>query len=117
MQKQKIGTLRLFRSSAYFAMIRGLILRINGEKIGSVSNNDYFEIDLKPGDYQLTVHIDWCRSQPFEFQIDEGQIIHLQADLTGGTFGALFNSFFNWNNLYQIKAISEKSKRKNDDLY
>lgn len=117
MQKQKTGTVRIFRSSAYFGMIRAVVVRINGEKVGSVSNNDYFETDLTPGDYQLTVHIDWCRSEPFEFRIDEGQIIRLQADLNGGTFGALFNSFFNWNNLYRLKVISGKSKRKNDDSY
>jgi len=114
MQKQKTGTLRIVRDSAYFGIMRGLVVRINGEKVGDVRNNSIFEIDLVPGDYTVQVRMDWCSSKPFEFHIMEGQTLILQAVLNGGYLGGFFNSYFNWNNLYSLIPAGEKSKRKND---
>ena len=114
-QKRKAGTLRIVRDKVFFAMLRGLVVRINGEKVGDVRNNSFFEIDLLPGDYTVQVKMDWCGSQPFDFHIMEGQTLTLHAILTGGYFGAIFNSYFNWNNLYKLVPIGDKSKRKNDD--
>ena len=110
MRKQKTASLRIVRDKHYYAMLRGLVVRINGEKVGDVRNNSYFEIDLMPGDYTVQVRMDWCGSSPFDFHIMEGQTLTLYAVLNGGYFGAMFNSYFNWNNLYSLVPMTDKSK-------
>jgi hypothetical protein len=117
MQKQKIATLRIVRAKSYYAMLRGLVVRIDGERVGDVRNNSVFEIDLMPGEYSVEVRMDWCGSKPFVFHIMEGQILTLHAVLTGGYFGAMFNSYFNWQNLYQLVPATDKSKRKNSEPF
>lgn len=115
MQNPETGTLRIVRDKAYYAMLRGLVVQIDGEKIGDVRNNSFFEIDLMAGEYTVEVKMDWCGSQPFDFHIMEGQTLTLQAVLNGGYFGAMFNSYFNWKNLYSLVPMTDKSKRKNSE--
>lgn len=115
MQNQKIGTLRIVRDKSYYAMLRGLVVRIDGEKVGDIRNNSFFEIDLMAGEYSVEVKMDWCGSKPFVFHIMNGQTLILHAVLTGGILGGLFNSYFNWKNLYTLVPVTDKSKRKNDD--
>jgi hypothetical protein len=110
MQKQKTGTLRIVREQDYFAILRALVILIDGKKVGQVGNDSFFKIDLMPGDYIIQVRMDWCKSKPFEFDIMEGQTLTLGAVLNGGVLGALFNSNFNWSNLYTLVPMSEKSQ-------
>lgn len=112
-----MGTLRIVRDKAFYGVLRGLVVRVDGEKVGSISHDSVFEIDLVSGDHKVQVRMDWCGSKPFEFRILEGQILTLHAVLNGGVLGAMFNSYFNWNNLYSLIPEGEKSKRKNDDLF
>lgn len=116
MIKPKMGLLRITRRDEKFALLRRIVVRLDGEKVGSIASGDTFELELMPSEYRVQVRIDYCSSKHFVFQIFAGQVLHLEASLNGGVLGGAFNSCFNWGNLYRLRPITDKSKRKNEDF-
>ena len=111
--KLKTGLLRITRRYEYYAFMRGLVVRLDGEKVGSIAIGKSIELELYPAEYEVQVRMDWCSSKPFVFQLYESQILHLEAKVNGGAFGYLFHSPIN---LFLLTPITDNSKRKNDDL-
>ena len=109
-----IGLLRISRRKEYFGIIRSMLVYLNGEKVASIGFDNMIELALCPDEYELEVRMDWSKSQPFIFQLFEGQILNLEASVNGGALGYLLHSP---QNQFLLTPITDKSKRKNSEAY
>jgi hypothetical protein len=87
-----MAKLRIERSSELNNKARDFGLYVNGDKIGTISNGETKEFDLKPGKHQLMAKIDWCQSQTLEFDLPEDKTQTVR--LTGFKYGNVIIPFF-----------------------
>ena len=67
------ATIKINRDSGYVDRIRAYHVVLDGEKITKISNGGSVELDVEPGEHELYLKIDWCRSNKINFSISEGQ--------------------------------------------
>ena len=69
--------IRLTRTSAYVNRIRKFAVYIDGEKVGKIANGSTEDYEIEPGDHEVVVKIDWCRSHTIRLWIDNGETVEL----------------------------------------
>ena|SRR5690554_1501883 len=84
--------LRIERSSEWNNRARDFGLYVNGDKIGTISNGETKEFELKSGEYQLMAKIDWCQSQTLKFELLENET--KTFELSGFKYGNLIIPMF-----------------------
>ena len=62
--------IRIKRDSGYADRIRAYKIVLNGNVIGKIKKGQIVELDLPPGNHQLYIKIDWCRSNSVDFETD-----------------------------------------------
>jgi hypothetical protein len=78
-------TLSLVRDSGYADRIRDYRVLIDGLEIGRIANGEERSFDIAPGQHQLSVKIDWCRTDPIEFVavVDQSSRFQCGSNLRG----------------------------------
>lgn len=71
------GTIILKRNNQWANRIRKYKIILNNQKIGTISNDKEEFFEVKPGQHELFLKIDWTRSNKYQFTIKEGQTINL----------------------------------------
>lgn len=73
-QESNMATIKLKRDSGYADRIRAYHVVLDGKKVMKIGNGESVEITVRPGNHELFMKIDWCRSNKISFPISEGQI-------------------------------------------
>lgn len=68
-----MSTIKLKRDSGYADRIRAYHVVIDGKKVTKINNGGNIEIEVEPGDHELFLKVDWCRSNKITFSITEGE--------------------------------------------
>jgi hypothetical protein len=63
----------LHRRSAFVDRFRSYAVIIDGDKRGTIKNDECVEFDVPSGAHSLRLSIDWCRSNVIEFEADPDQ--------------------------------------------
>lgn len=79
--------LRIKRDSGYVDKVRAYKIILDGNVVGKIKDGEEIEIDVAPGNHQLYVKIDWCRSNTVEFAMNE-EIVEAEcgSNLRGAKF-------------------------------
>jgi hypothetical protein len=60
----------LQRDSGYADRLRAYTVVLDGEVVGKIKNGQRLELNVTPGEHQLHLKIDWCRSNFVDFQFE-----------------------------------------------
>ena len=63
-----MATIKIKRTNDYVKMLRDYHLFIDGQKIGTIGNDQIKEFDIPIGQHSLIAKIDWCSSPDFSFE-------------------------------------------------
>jgi len=76
-----MATIKIKRTNDYVNALRDYRLFIDGQKIGTIGNNQIKEFDIPIGQHSLSAKIDWCSSPDFSFETNgsDSKIILLGA--------------------------------------
>jgi hypothetical protein len=66
-----MATIKIKRTNDYINYLRDYRLYIDGQKIGTIGNNQIKEFDIPNGQHSLIAKIDWCSCPNFSFEINE----------------------------------------------
>ena len=66
-----MATIKIKRTNDYINYLRDYRLFIDGQKIGTIGNNQIKEFDILIGQHSLIAKIDWCSSPEFPFEASE----------------------------------------------
>lgn len=69
------------RARDYCGVSGAMRVLIDDRAAGSINYGDRAEFPLQPGRHTVRVSMDWCRSEPFELQIHEGEVAELEGGL------------------------------------
>ena len=80
-----MSNLKVSRDSGYADRARKYKIICNSECLGKIGNGETMDFDLSPGDYELYLKIDWCRSNKIRFSAspNEQVIINASSSLRG----------------------------------
>ena len=58
--------------------MRSFELYLNGIKIADIKDRQTLSFEIPEGKYQLMAKIDWCGSQPLNFEVEEGDVKRIE---------------------------------------
>jgi hypothetical protein len=59
----------------YYALLRGVIIEIDGKRCAKVGINSRVECNITPGVHSVRARMDWQRSAPVQIAIKDGDVI------------------------------------------
>lgn len=71
--------IEIFRSSQYVNKFRNYKIVINGIEKGTVGDGKAVKINMDPGEYEVYLTIDWCRSNTLKISIKENELVQLRC--------------------------------------
>ena len=66
------------RNSEWANKMRSFELYLNGIKIADIKDRQTLSFEIPKGKYQLMAKIDWCGSQPLNFEVEEGDVKRIE---------------------------------------
>ncbi|MBM7649682.1 hypothetical protein JOC78_002656 [Bacillus ectoiniformans] len=72
-------TLIISRTSQYVNKLRSMDIYLNGQKMDTIQNGGQKSFTLEPGDYQIYVKIDWCKSKVISVTLADSECLKLQC--------------------------------------
>ena len=72
-------TIKLYRTNEYNNRIRDYKIYVNKELIGTISNGESKEFNIKPGTQEIYAKIDWCYSPTLKIELNENETINLKV--------------------------------------
>lgn len=69
-----MAIIKIKRDSGYADRIRVYHVMLDGQMVGKISNGESIEIAIEPGNHELFLKIDWCRSNKIDFVISADEI-------------------------------------------
>jgi hypothetical protein len=88
----RTGNIEIHRESHFFAKVRANSILVDGVKVGTVKDGATTLIPLAPGTHNVTIKLDWKKSNTTTINTEIGQTIKLNVDykkLTGWKLYAL----------------------------
>ncbi len=77
-------TIKLRRINAMADWLRSYQIVIDDEVSGKIKNGQEVELEVPPGKHRLQLRIDWCDSNPIEFElIDESLTFECGSNFRG----------------------------------
>lgn len=71
---------RIKRTNTWMNRARRVDVCIDGEKIGTLSNNETKDFTIAPGQHQLKAKINWCGSKDYSFDMRENKVEAFKID-------------------------------------
>lgn len=68
-----------FRASAYGDHLRAYDIHIDGARVGEIWDGGIATFAVAPGDHEVQLHIDWCRSRPVRFTATGDEVVYFSA--------------------------------------
>ena len=69
--------IKIFREKAYGDSFRKYKVFLNGKKVGEISEEETFLLSVEPGDHEIFLKIDWCRSPKMRVNIVEKETVEM----------------------------------------
>ncbi len=99
------------RNSEWASKMRSFELFINGVKISEIKDRQLISFEIPEGTYRLQARIDWCSSQPLDFELKKDEV--KRVEVTGFIFSKYFFPaaigsvlmFFGYRALYQKSSL------------
>jgi hypothetical protein len=66
-----MATLKIHRANDYINALREYRLFVDGQKIGTISNNQTKDFEIPAGRHTLIARIDWCSSPELSFELND----------------------------------------------
>jgi len=66
-----MATIKFRRSNDYINAPRNYRLFVDGQKIGTISNNQTKDFEIPAGQHTLIAKIDWCSSPELSFELND----------------------------------------------
>lgn len=63
--------IKIKRDSGFVDKIRAYKIVLDGDVVGKIMEGEHIEIDVAPGNHQVYLKIDWCKSNTVEFEVSE----------------------------------------------
>jgi hypothetical protein len=82
----------LKRTSGYADKLRAYKVLLDGSEIGSIGDGEIKDFQVLPGKHILQLAIDWCNSNPIQFEITDKAITFECGSKKA--FKAAFSTFF-----------------------
>ena len=70
--------------NAFINGARDYIIKLDGNRLGGISNNEVLEFEIPAGKHQLQSSIDWLRSSEITFEIKENETKFVEIGLFKG---------------------------------
>jgi hypothetical protein len=70
--------IRIKRDSGYVDKTRVYKIVLDGDVVDKIKDGQQIQLDITPGNHQLYLKIDWCRSNIVEFKMNE-EIIEFEC--------------------------------------
>ena len=67
--------LKIHRYSAWHDKIRKYKIVLDGNTLGKISDGETLEFPISKGKHELTLKIDWCRSQKLTFYKNDSDVV------------------------------------------
>ncbi|WP_026560378.1 hypothetical protein [Bacillus sp. J37] len=77
MRNDKISTLRLRRTSQYINRFRKFKVYIDDTQVHEIGNGEEIVLPIDKGHHELSISIDWVKSEKYEFDIKGGEEVYL----------------------------------------
>lgn len=74
-----MSTIKITRDSGYADRVRKYKVICNGEEVAKIGNGESIEFETKPGEKEIYLKIDWCRSNKIIVNVPPGGEVSLQA--------------------------------------
>jgi hypothetical protein len=71
--------IEIVRSKQYVNKSRNFIVMINDCEMGRIEDGGISEIPMEPGEHEIYLKIDWCRSNKVKFLINENERIRFHC--------------------------------------
>lgn len=66
------------RDSGYADRVRAYKVVLDGDVVGEIRNGQKLELDVAPGQHEMHLKIDWCRSNSVDFIVD-GDLVEFEC--------------------------------------
>ena len=76
-----MATIKIQRTNDYINALRKYRLYIDGQKIGTINNDETKDFEIPSGRHSLIAKIDWCSSPEISFEVKDD---HTKTILVGG---------------------------------
>jgi hypothetical protein len=63
--------IRIKRKHALIDLFRSYKILLDDKEVGRIKNGKVFEVHVSPGTHRLQLKIDWCASNPVEFECND----------------------------------------------
>lgn len=73
------ATLHVYRGTSYADRSRAYIVVLDGTEVGRIRAGESFAMTVSPGEHQVFLKIDWCRSNMYEFVAQAGSDVTLNC--------------------------------------
>jgi hypothetical protein len=87
-------SLTLIRGLEYTNYTRAYTVIIDGAKAAEISSGETCHIPLSNGVHQISLKIDWCKSEELEFELQKGTNLTMHCGATYNNWKANFMVFF-----------------------
>ncbi|MBU7594987.1 hypothetical protein [Metabacillus halosaccharovorans] len=77
MSNDKISTLRLRRTSQYINRFRKFKVYIDNTQVHEIGNGEEIVLPIDKGRHELSISVDWVKSEKYEFDIKIGEEVYL----------------------------------------
>lgn len=74
-----MSKITISRDSGYADRVRKYKVICNGEEVAKVGNGETIEFEVPPGEKEVYLKIDWCRSNKVAVSVPPGGEVHLQG--------------------------------------
>jgi len=71
--------LKLNRDKAYADSARAYKIFIDGKQVGMIKNGGEEKMEVDPGNHNIYIKIDWCRTDEMVFEFDGKNTIHFKC--------------------------------------
>ena len=73
------------RTSEWNNRMRGIVIFLDGKKIGVIRNGEFKEFEIEPGEHNIKAKIDWCGSEKLLINLADNEV--KKIELSGFKLG------------------------------
>lgn len=74
-----MALLKIMRDSGYADRARAYTVVVDGKPVGHIRNGEIREFPITGGQHDLSLKVDWCRSNVIHFTAAEGDVVTFDA--------------------------------------
>src|SRR5580692_7455763 len=92
-----MASLRVVRASGPIDRLRAYKIVLDGKPIGTIRDGEVKQLQVAPGQHELSLRVDWCGSNVCQFSLGDSKEIafHVRSNLRGSRhLSGIWYTFF-----------------------